>query len=495
MINLFGNFRDEEISKYNVTIENEDGFVFYNQITGALLLFGEKEFEDYRKLMRGNFCVDVGFLKIMRENGFVKSKSFDEISYMKKKYEEIKNRSLNKQLTIVPTDKCNLGCLYCYEDKSQWKNMSEDTIEETKKFIKLFLESSPTNRLTLTWFGGEPTLNLSCIENISSFTKEICNKNKIKLHQYMVSNGTNINEKVIDRLKSIGVNDFQITIDGFKEDHDKSRPYLASMSIEEMSPVQIEQRRKIEPNFGKFLNIIGQEPKQTKDRSTYDDIVRNLELMHKNGFSISLRCNISSRNISNHHKLLSHLKELGLLERNEMGGIVTPYVSQIFNHEGNQELRDLTREEFSEFEIGVKSQHCGTTSATANLSHFNGDSCTANKRYSFCISQSGKLTKCWHHTSNEKHVIGTVSDFDFAVKGSADKFSPFDDPECSSCSVLPTCLGGCKEGNGFYEKEYENEKYHGCSTLRWNIRARVNLLYQNSKKGIISQESFKVDVN
>jgi uncharacterized protein len=495
MINFLGNFKDEEVSKYNVVIENEDGFVFYNQITGALLLYGKKEFEEYRKIIRGNFYVDGGFLNTLRENGFVKKKSFDEVSYMERKYQEIKHKAFNKQITIVPTDKCNLGCLYCYEDKSQWKNMSQETIDKTKTFIKVFLESSPTNRLHITWFGGEPTLNLSCIEEISSFVKDICTKNKIQLYQYMVSNGTNINEKVISRLKNIGIEGLQITVDGFKEDHDVSRPYLSSMRIEEMSEVQIEQRRKIEPNFGKFLNIIGQDPVQEKKRSTYDDIMRNLQLMHRSGFSISLRCNINSRNIRNHHKLLSHLKDLGLTDTHESGGIVMPYVSQIFNHEGNEDLRDMTRQEFSDFEMEVKTNHCGQTSATANLSHFSGESCTANKRYSFCVSQSGKLTKCWHHTSNENYIIGDVSNIELARIGFTDEFSPFKDAECLSCSVLPTCLGGCKEGNGFYETGYEEQKYHGCSTLRWNIRPRVNLLYQQSKKGTHQEQLIKIDVN
>ena len=495
MINLFGNINEEEVSRYNVVIENDDGFVFYNQISGALLLFGQQEFEQYRKLLKGNFYIDNSFLNILRENGLVKKKSFDEVSYMESKYEEFKRKAFDKHITIVPTDKCNLGCLYCYEDKTQWKNMSQETIEKTKRFIKVFLESSPTNRLNLTWFGGEPTLNLACIEEISSFVKGTCERNRIKLYQYMVSNGTNINEKVIERLKVAGVEGVQITVDGFKEDHDRSRPYLSSMNIEEMSPVQIEQRRKIEPNFGKFLNIIDQEPVQKKKRSTYDDIMNNLRLMRESGFSVSLRCNINSKNMKNHHKLLAHLDELGLTMPHDSGGVIVPYVSQVFNHEGNDELRDMSREEFSEFEMSVKSRHCGTTSATANLTHFNGESCTANKAYSFCISQSGKLTKCWHHVSNEKYVIGDVSDLNLAEKGSVDEFSPFKDQECLSCSVLPTCLGGCKEGNGFYEEGYDKEKYHGCSTLRWNIRSRVNLLYQQSKDGVLSEQTIKVDVN
>jgi uncharacterized protein len=480
MINLLGNYKNEEVSKYNVVIENEDGYVCYNQISGSLILFNKDQFEEYRKLMRGNFFVDAEFIKTLRNNGIIKSKNLDEVNFMEEKYKEIKNKSYNKYLTIVPTDKCNLGCFYCYEDKAQWKNMSEETIEKTKIFIKTFLESSPTNILNVTWFGGEPTLNLSAVEDLSLFIDEICKKNKIVFTQDMISNGTNMNEKVIERLKKINVKQYQITVDGFKEDHDVARPFLASMKIEDMSPVQIEQRRKINPNFGKFLNVIGQEPFVQNKKSTYDQIINNLILMRKNGFTVSLRCNINENNIENHHKLLEHLDSLELTKEHESGGVVTPYVAHIFNHEGNKNLRDkLSRESFAEFEM--KSKKCGSTAATANLVPFTGESCVANKKFTFCISQSGKLSKCWHHVSNEKHVIGDVEDLSLAKIGSIDEFSPFDDEECRACSVLPSCLGGCKEGNAFYEKGYDNKNYHGCSTLKWNMRARVNLLYQNQK--------------
>ena len=496
MLNLLGNFKKEKVSNYNVVVENKDGFIFYNQISGALLLLEEKHFEQYRKLLKNNFFIDSQLLKIFRENKFIIDESFNEVDYMKNSYEQKKHKAYNKQLTIVPTDKCNLGCFYCYEDKAQWKNMSQDTIDQTKKFVETFLKSSPTNSFYVTWFGGEPTLNLSCIEELNDHFTLICKKNKIKYDQYMVTNGTNVNQKVIDRLLKIGVKNLQITIDGYKEDHDVSRPYLADLSIEEMSDIQIEQRRKIEPNFGRFLNIIDQPTIQKTKRSTYDQIIENLKLMHNNGFSISLRCNIGSHNIENHHKLLNHLEEMGLTRKSDKGGIVVPYVSQIFNHASNQNLRDLSREEFSNFEIETKIKFCGNTTATANLNHFNGDSCTANKQYSFCISQSGKLTKCWHHVSNEKYIIGDVFNLDLAKNGFFDDYSPFNDEECLSCSVLPTCLGGCKEANKFYEDKYEKQKYHGCSTIRWNIRSRVNTLYENFKNGNLNDSNIiKIDNN
>lgn len=496
MLNILGNYKKEKLSNYNVIIENKDGFVFYNQISGSLLLFDKNNFEEYRKLLKGNFFVDLNLLKILRENKFLINSDFDEVKYMEKKYEQKKHQSYKKLLTIIPTDKCNLGCYYCYEDKSQWKNMTQEVLQQTKIFVKTFLESSPTNGFYVTWFGGEPTLNLSGIEELNNFFKDICEKSKVKYEQFMVTNGTNINDKVIKRLKDIGVYNYQITIDGYKEDHDQNRPFLADLSIEEMSDVQIEQRRKLEPNFGKFLNILNQPTNQREKRSTYDEIIKNLILMRENGFTVSLRCNINAKNINNHHKLLQHLEELNLTKEHESGGIIIPYVAQIFNHSKNENLRDLPREDFANFESQVKSKCCGDTSATANLSHFSAESCIANKQYSFCISQSGKLTKCWHHVTNENYVIGDVFDLNLAKVGFVDDFSPFKDEECLSCAVLPTCVGGCKEGNSFYEKEYDEKKYHGCSTVRWNIRSRVNLLYESVKKETNSTNKIiKIDNN
>lgn len=474
MLNLIGNFKKEKLSKFNVVIENKDGFVFYNQISGSLILFAQEEFDQYRRLLKGDFFVDLNFLETLRKNKFLISESFDEVEYMQKKYDANKHKSYDKQLTIVPTDKCNLGCYYCYEDKSQWKNMSDETIQQTKKFVEVFLKSSPTNSLFVNWFGGEPTLNLSCIEELNKFFVSICIKNKIQYDQLMVTNATNINEKVVERLSRMGIKKYQVTIDGYKEDHDKNRPYLSDLSIEEMNDAQIEQRRKTNPNFGKFLNIIDQPTIKRKKKSTYDEIIKNLQIMHQNGFEISLRCNISSSNIKRYDKLLNHLEELGLTKKNEKKGIVKPYVAQISNHTSNKNLRDLTREEFSDFE-----KKCPTSSTILNS--FDGQSCTANKQFSFCVSQSGNLSKCWHHVSNEEYVIGDIYDLNLAKDGFVDNFSPFDDPECLTCHVLPTCLGGCKAQNGFYEKKYDEKKYHGCDTTRWNIRSKVNSLYKKVK--------------
>ena len=79
MINFFGNYNKEKVSNYNVIVENKDGYVFYNQISGSLVLFGQKEFDEYRKLLKNNFYVDHGFLQTLRENKFIINNYFYEI--------------------------------------------------------------------------------------------------------------------------------------------------------------------------------------------------------------------------------------------------------------------------------------------------------------------------------------------------------------------------------------------------------------------------------
>lgn len=466
-----------KLSCYNVVLDHKDGHVIYNMISGSLLLLDKEAYYiylNYNKIDHNNETI-----KLLKDNKFLIEDDFDEIYYMEKRYDLNTNKPYDKELTIVVTDKCNLGCFYCYEDKQQWKNMSNDVINQTKIFVEKFINCSPTNSLHVVWFGGEPTLNLSCVEELSSCFKKICDQQKILFTQSMVTNGTNINEKISNQLLSLGIKQLQITIDGYKEDHDASRPYLTDLSIEEMSEIQIEQRKKINPKFGMFLNIIGQEPIIKKKKSSYQKILNNLLILHENGFNVSLRCNIHSGNLENHHKLLEELDCMRLTSPHKSGGLITPYLALVFNHNTNDQLRDITKEKFAYLTAEVQKKYHGNTSSTTRINHFSATSCTANKQFSFCISQSGTITKCWRHASNEEHPIGTVFDIHLAETGFKDEWSPFKDEECLGCKVLPLCLGGCKSANLWYKSKYNSKNYEGCSDFRWNHRKKISDLYES----------------
>lgn len=85
------------------------------------------------------------------------------------------------------------------------------------------------NMLGVTWYGGEPLLEVNRIENLTKAFKEICNKNNVKYQANIVTNGYLLDKKMILRLIDLDITSIQITLDGTKEYHDQTR-YLIGKS-------------------------------------------------------------------------------------------------------------------------------------------------------------------------------------------------------------------------------------------------------------------------
>ncbi|NRD74915.1 radical SAM protein [Shewanella sp. VB17] len=126
-------------------------------------------------------------------------------------------------LMLLPTEKCNFRCVYCYEDFEIGK-MSQDTVHGIKN---LLTKAAPTlKNLTIAWFGGEPTLNSKAIEDISSHIMDLKRTYGFKYNGGMTTNGYLLNYPLFNRLVELGVNTYQVSLDGGKEAHNKTRIQL-----------------------------------------------------------------------------------------------------------------------------------------------------------------------------------------------------------------------------------------------------------------------------
>lgn len=125
-----------------------------------------------------------------------------------------------QELIILPTEKCNLRCTYCYEDFELGK-MSEST----QRSIELFLRHRvpDLNRLSLLWFGGEPLVAKDIVCRITKYAKVLCDENGVQLDGSMTTNGYLLNYDLLCELLSYGIDFFQITFDGWGEAHDTHR--------------------------------------------------------------------------------------------------------------------------------------------------------------------------------------------------------------------------------------------------------------------------------
>lgn len=130
-------------------------------------------------------------------------------------------RSDYLQLIILPTEQCNFRCTYCYEDFSIGR-MSDETVEALKRLIRR--RAPKLARLQLSWFGGEPLLARSIIEDVTSFAKDAqVESPHLDVISDMTTNGYMLDAEAASVLCRLGVTTYQVTIDGPAVVHNRTR--------------------------------------------------------------------------------------------------------------------------------------------------------------------------------------------------------------------------------------------------------------------------------
>jgi uncharacterized protein len=470
-----------QASRYNRIVIIPDGTLLFNQINGGLILLDDIQAKNYHEIINGMPYRDKDFYQYLKEEKFIIPVGYDEREEIQKRWNEVTSSSAKKALTIVPTDRCNLGCGYCYEDKRDWANMSEEVQSKIKVFVEEYLTATPSLKFSVVWFGGEPTLHLKAIENLSAFFIEICDLLGIEYDPFMVTNGTTLTDHVVDRLEKCKIKGVQITVDGLQEEHDASRPYLRDLSPHQMNEAQKLQRKKIDPSFE--FNILNQ---PTKPRSSFTEIMQAVRRLRERGFFIKLRANVDFHNRESVKKLFQLIRSEGLCEKHESGGMVRVYSHPIFEGCSGCSLNSMSKEQHAQFESELVEEDPEYFKWREGSLVFTGSTCTANMDFQFIINQNGKLVKCWHHATDNDYAIGTVDDLEFARKGSRGmdplRFDPLEDTECRECPVLPICMGGCKSNNQFSQLGYNGKHEMGCNDARYSLDAKIVRLYNRTLK-------------
>jgi uncharacterized protein len=125
-----------------------------------------------------------------------------------------------QELILLPTEKCNFRCTYCYEDFELGK-MSE----ETQRAIELFIDKrmEGLELLKFSWFGGEPLVAKDVVLRLSRYAKQKCDEHGVKFQGGLTTNAYVLDQALARELISLNQDFFQITLDGWKEAHDVLR--------------------------------------------------------------------------------------------------------------------------------------------------------------------------------------------------------------------------------------------------------------------------------
>ena len=125
------------------------------------------------------------------------------------------------ELIILPTEKCNFRCTYCYEDFAAGR-MKPETISAIKKLLEK--RATDLKTLHISWFGGEPLTAKNVVLKISEYAKYLASQHpQLSYSGSMTTNAYSLNYKTANDLANVGVRRYQISLDGPQEVHNKTR--------------------------------------------------------------------------------------------------------------------------------------------------------------------------------------------------------------------------------------------------------------------------------
>ena len=429
-------------SRYNIIIDAGDGRkLAFNSATAALAEIDPETFSRITSIFTDPSTVDHAanrvLVKHLRRGGFLVEKDLDEVASLRMLNRMRRTGNTTFFLTIAPTLACNFGCDYCFEN-SQSHRMSESTQDALLRFSDEHIRDA--EQMLITWFGGEPTLCLDIIEKLHGNFIELATKHRIALlPSSIITNGYMLDQPMAERLRSAGVGEAQVTLDGPEAAHDA--------------------RRKLRNGKGTFRRIV-------------DNLAMSSDIL-----KIVVRVNVDRTNLSQAHEVIELLDREGILPK------VNVYFAQV-NSTGATcaDMRDrcFSTEEFARGQTQLYRQLVADGFYGIEYpSLAPGGHCGADTKNSFVVSPDGYLFKCWEEVAlAAENSVGSVFSDELLPNQKAnlsayESWNPFTKDRCVECEVLPICIGGCP-----YHGMKKTAQDSGlCCTWKYNLQDMLLLRY------------------
>ena len=274
------------------------------------------------------------------------------------------------ELILFPTEQCNFRCTYCYEDFEMGR-MHSDIITGVKALIENRMPS--LKHLNISWFGGEPLAAKDIVFDISTHIA-LLRKNYPELvyTAQMTTNGSLLNKETFQKLSSLGIRSYQISLDGDENRHNLSRISAGgkgTFSKIWQNLLSIRDCHDVEAQIVIRIHILPE---------TYLDTVSliekiNTELAEDSRFSFFFKP----------------------IER--LGGA------------SDEKISIFTTQEAREDAIRFLQSHLKYQKTASTLNSMNDYVCYASKANSLAIRSNGDIAKCTVALSDERNRIGHLN--------------------------------------------------------------------------------------
>jgi len=165
----------------------------------------------------------------LAEHGFLTPGPEADWATLEAHFAALRDSRNELRLTVLTTVQCNCACSYCFQ-RAQVDNgrptthMSLETAAMVVGWIERQLDEVRPERLILTFFGGEPLLNLPVLYYLAERAWRAASARGVEQVVNIITNGLLLNRELVDRLAPYGLNGVKVTLDGDRETHDRLRP-------------------------------------------------------------------------------------------------------------------------------------------------------------------------------------------------------------------------------------------------------------------------------
>lgn len=390
--------------------------MIYSSKTGGIVLL-----EGIQKQLYETGHYEHPELSNLVDEGFIVDENKPEIDDIRNWHELYCSEDALMNVTLMSSESCNFGCPYCFQYQLNECNMRPEVYDATYKLIRNYVSRSEADKaLRISWFGGEPTLDLQGIKDFMGRIQSLKKDFRFSLSSAMVTNGYILTPTHFEELISLGVDDIQITLDGNKHTHDSLRTLKGG-----------------QPTFDViYKNMLG-----------YRDIKRK--------FRVAVRGNYLKSTLSSIHQLIDRFcEDFGDDER------FVIYFRPVYHYETDRQSIDSLEDDIFTIEDGLEVQRKLALKVYeklgrelySNMFQFLPNPmpswCPSDRKNAYIIGADGSLYMCDTMVSN-KHSVGTISPDGEIVY--SDRMGNWKDTgvfersgRCSKCKLLPICMGGCR---------------------------------------------------
>jgi uncharacterized protein len=393
-------------------------------------------------------------LALLSENGFlVPDRAFDRDA-LDQYFSSVKNDTHELSVTLLTTLQCNFACDYCFQgDHGDYNKFADkmtlETAHKVADWIERELDRVHPETFALTFFGGEPLLNLPVMYYLA---EELWGRTELRgvpMSISVITNGLLLTPEVVDRLVPYGLKGIKITLDGDRETHNRMRPLRGGQGTFDRL---IENIRSV---AGRTSIAIG----GNFDESSADSFTGLIDFLSKQDFADKL-VNVNFKPIVRNEKTprVSATPAIkGMLPLIPVGANGKPLrhpsaaaapgaplggtcMSNVGEGSGvGCDSCDFLDDKMSQLREHTKRHGFYTPDGV------HGGPCHVHHTHAHTIGPDGSLYACPGFTGEKALSTGHIDGRRDAKRESAlaqfERLHPWD--ECQDCAFIPTCAGGC----------------------------------------------------